>query len=604
MSLYQKNIQAYLQRYPQEVQNVQLYQTHKSINLIKTKNNNIQMWQNGVMVDSSEPGFYYPVEQVNFSPKIGILMGLGLGKRLIEVIDENQKRKTPLSVLVVIEPSYERFLKACQVVDLSGLFRQPNVMWFIGKPVSKVYDELYTIFFDLFLSRNRNNIFFFKHPSLTKIDTNYYESIQREIKQASTLMFTSFGSQEDCFLGIYNTIRNIHNVNKTPGFNKMEGKLKGLPAVVVATGPSLEKSIPKLKKVKDKCVIFAADASLKILLKHGIVPHFVATLERDDQTVNFFNNLEPFENMPYMVYFPLSPKATVDAYPGPKFVTYRNYNYFDYFEKESPKGVIKCGHSVAHMCAKLATVAGCSRIILIGQDLAYDPEKLKTHAEGTHHGKGFKNKEELAKFFIDSKFGKLHEVKGKNDKLFYTHDIFLYFAREFISEQKDSGNIIYNATESGINIPEVPWVDFDKISQTFTNKLDVYNQIKENHTLNEKDINIEELLTELTKFKRELEKDSKKLKEIKTQKPKKIRSLLRKMDQRRIDYYYPNKLVCGFIIESDSKLLLGLENDFNLLSMEKEEELFKMLDLTIKWFDEAARIAKECIENIQNGQKD
>jgi hypothetical protein len=43
---------------------------------------------------------------------------------------------------------------------------------------------------------------------------------------------------------------------------------------------------------------------------------------------------------------------------------------------------------------------------------------------------------------------------------------------------------------------------------------------------------------------------------------------------------------------------------FNVLSINKEEDLLEMLNLTIKWFKEAARIAKECIENIENGRND
>lgn len=602
MSLYEDNISAFLKRFPEEFNQVKLFETKRDLILTRTKGFQYQLWENEKIIADTTPGAYYPVEIPSFKPKIGVMLGLGLGKRVIEVIDTNTKNNKPVQVLVIIEPSYERFLKACQVTNFIKLFQQENVFWFIGKSATKVYESLYMTFFDLFMSRNRENIAYFKHPYVYPIDKEYFDTIQREIKQASELMFNSFGSQEDCFLGISNAVKNIENINNTPGYFNLKDKFKGLPAVVASTGPSLEQSIPKLKKHRDRFILFAADASLKVLLQNGIVPDIVATLERDDTTASFFENLKVEENPPYMVYFPLSPKITVDAYNGPKFVVYRNYNYFSWFESESFKGTIQCGHSVAHMCCKLATVAGCSRIVLVGQDLAYPVDNIKTHAEGTSHGETFKSKEDLAKFFNERNFGGLHEVKGINDETFYTHDIFLYFAREFISEQKDSGNKILNATERGLNIPEVPKVEFEEIVNLFPEKVEIQEILKNSHTLDNNKIDVNTLLDKLNKIKKDLEKDHRKLIEIKKEKPKKIRSFIRKMDERRTEYYYKDKICCGFVIESDSKLLLGLENEFNLLDLNKEKEMFTMLELTIKWFQESTRIAREVIENVENSK--
>lgn len=603
MSIYQQNIQAFLSRYPEELNNIKLFETKKDLLLTRNRSNNYQLWEDEKIIADTSPGVYYPVEVPNFVPKIGIMLGLGLGKRLIEVVDATTKAKKPVQVLVIVEPSYERFLKACQVTNFTKLIEQPNVLWYIGKSVSNVYESLYTHFFDLFMSRNRYNMWYFEHPFIYKKNEEYFDSIQKEIKQAADLMYSSFGSQEDCFLGIANTIKNLDNVNNTPGYCNLENKFKGLPAVVASTGPSLEKSIPKLKKYRNRYVLFAADASLKILLKHDIVPDVVATLERDDTTMTFFNDLNIDGKQPYMVYFPLSPKITVDAYKGPKYVVYRNYNYYDYFEKESERGTIKCGHSVAHMCAKLANIAGCSKIILVGQDLAYPVDNITTHAEGASHGESFKSKEDLQKFFTKRNFGRLLEVTGLHGEKLYTHDIFMYFAREFISEQADSGGKILNATERGLNIPEVPKVEFEEIANTFPESVNVDDILKENHKLTGNPISVDKLLEKLNKIKRELEKDLRKLNEVKSQKIKKIRSFIRKLDEKRVDYYYKDKIVCGFVIESDSKLLLGIENKYNILDINKEDHLLQMVDLSSQWFKESARIAKEVIENIENARQ-
>lgn len=601
MSYLQNNINTYLTRYPQEVDNIKLHQNLKGIQVIR-KNNYLELWEDNIIKDSTQRGAYYPVEEYPYVPKISIVEGLGFGNRLLEVLDFYNKNKKPINILIVIEPSYERFITACEFNDFRTLFQQENVFWYIGKPVTTVYEDLYNKFFDLFLSRNRNNLGFFSHPFISKVEREYFQYIRKEIKQASDLMYSSFGSQEDCFLGIKNTIKNIDNINKTPGFNNFKDKFKNKPAVVVATGPSLIKSIPKLKKIQDKCVIFAADASLKILLKHGIVPHFVGTLERDDDTAEFFKDLKfPDNRRPTLVYFPLCPKLTVDTYTGPKSVIYRNYNYYNYFQDVSPKGIIQCGHSVAHMCVKLADVAGCSKIILIGQDLAYDPNEMSTHAEGAAYGRSFKTKEDFAKFFIEKNYGNLHEVEGLHGKKYYTHDIFIYFNREFISEQKQTKAQIINSTEEGLIIPEVPWVKFEEATKDFQNLKNVFEIIQNNLNLENTKVEIETLLNELNSRHSNLQKDIRKIKDLSTLKPKKIRSGLRKIENKKIEKYYQDKLTCGYIIESDSKLLIGIENEYNLLDINKDENLLKAIELQIKWFTEAARIGKEVIENIQAG---
>lgn len=58
--------------------------------------------------------------------------------------------------------------------------------------------------------------------------------------------------------------------------------------MIVSTGPSLYKQLPLLKEHADKITIFSVDASFPILVKHGIKPDVVVTLERVEPTADFF----------------------------------------------------------------------------------------------------------------------------------------------------------------------------------------------------------------------------------------------------------------------------------------------------------------------------
>ena len=68
--------------------------------------------------------------------------------------------------------------------------------------------------------------------------------------------------------GVKDLIKNIENENK-----------EGYPAFIVSAGPSLDKNIDMLKEVKGRGMIMAVDTAIKPLLKKGIVPDIVASVD-------------------------------------------------------------------------------------------------------------------------------------------------------------------------------------------------------------------------------------------------------------------------------------------------------------------------------------
>ena len=58
--------------------------------------------------------------------------------------------------------------------------------------------------------------------------------------------------------------------------NKQE---KAYPAFIVSAGPSLDKNIEELKNIKGRGIIMAVDTAIKPLLKHGIVPDIIASVD-------------------------------------------------------------------------------------------------------------------------------------------------------------------------------------------------------------------------------------------------------------------------------------------------------------------------------------
>src|SRR5690606_5350222 len=108
---------------------------------------------------------------------------------------------------------------------------------------------------------------------------------------ARNLIRVDCGFREDSLMGFRNVIENLAFIEQTPGIDRLQNQFRNIPAIVIATGPSLTKSLPLLKELQNKALLLSVDASFKILLENGIVPHFVASLERDDHPRAFFEKL-------------------------------------------------------------------------------------------------------------------------------------------------------------------------------------------------------------------------------------------------------------------------------------------------------------------------
>ena len=77
-----------------------------------------------------------------------------------------------------------------------------------------------------------------------------------------------------------------------PGFVGFANALKGLPAVVVGMGPSLDDEMENLKKHRDEIAIVVCDAGLKKMLKAGITPDLVVVADPTDKQIENFSDID------------------------------------------------------------------------------------------------------------------------------------------------------------------------------------------------------------------------------------------------------------------------------------------------------------------------
>jgi hypothetical protein len=254
-----------------------------------------------------------------------------------------------------------------------------------------------------------------------------------------------FGNDpDDSLIGVENMFENIQEILGNPGINMLYNEFKGKPAIIVSTGPSLNKNKHLLEALQDKALIITPDASLKILSEINVVPNIITSLERVKDTYKLLEGFEKeqVEN----TYFAAAPVVFNDmykVYPGPRLIVYRNFDHFKWLNID--KGILDIKHSSGNMAFKIADSLGCDPIILVGQDLAYSRDG-KSHAKGATFGEN-----------QDLECDEEYFVMGNDGEPIKTVKIWDIFRKAYETDVKASTARCINATEGGafINGTEV-----------------------------------------------------------------------------------------------------------------------------------------------------
>jgi hypothetical protein len=80
-------------------------------------------------------------------------------------------------------------------------------------------------------------------------------------------------------LWVRNLARNMGELGRLPGVARLEGRFAGIPALVLAAGPSLDEALPCLRELKERCLLIAVDTSLRSLLREGVEPDFLVVVD-------------------------------------------------------------------------------------------------------------------------------------------------------------------------------------------------------------------------------------------------------------------------------------------------------------------------------------
>lgn len=270
---------------------------------------------------------------------------------------------------------------------------------------------------------------------------------------------------------VRNTLINAPLALKTIQLSSRKESSSENPVLIVATGPSLDKQLPILKKYQDLYTIIAVDTAWPILSKNSITPDYLVALDPTSQPSWELNSID--EN----TFF------TVDAgcAPGLVWSNDKNHVFTASYEPSarilSRMGIaierMETGGSVATTAFNIGRHLGGKPIILIGQDLALTDGR--DHAEGYlfKYAENVLDRAKKTGFMVEGYHG--DQVETERQLLYYK----LWY-ENVIAASPDL--MVINATEGGAKISGCLQIPFDTVSKElkqFIKKAKTKNSIEQ-----------------------------------------------------------------------------------------------------------------------------
>lgn len=381
MTIYEKNLAAIKAKEPELARRLESTQDDPRIRAVGNGSGYDEIefaWEGGKTVRFGKQGTADNVRKLsekklfNFSEVI-MLLGAGVGETLAETL----KSADSTGFVLLIESNISYFKKMIELFDISESLSDPRVSISVGEePLDAVMLRLEREF-GIF---TRPNFHVIKNSLSVSCDADYYRRIDdvlASLKAIAESNLKSIGSLSDKWQS--NIFLNLPHILKSQGIKPLFGSMKGIPAVIVAAGPSLDKNCRWLKKAENSVVIICVDTALRSLKRYGVTPHFVVSLDAKPEN---YTHMEGVDTSGYtLIANPVTYPLILSEHSGDILVTSYSDPLVKWLERFTGSlGENVTGGSVATSAFDFAHRLGCSPIILTGQDLAYSGNR--THSSG------------------------------------------------------------------------------------------------------------------------------------------------------------------------------------------------------------------------------
>ena len=299
-----------------------------------------------------------------------VVMGFGFAYHIQVLLS----RMNDNTVLAVVEKNPGMIRAALAHRDLSAALADPRLVVM----VTPGEDD----FAEMLRGKSSKRVSFITHRGSHQLDPDYYASatgLARSFVSTKEVNIATLAKFEKIWSS--NIARNLGRFIDSPDAGIFYGKFTGIPAIVVAAGPSLHMSMDFIRRNRDSALIVAVDTAYRILVRAGIEPHFCLAVDPQVINARYFEGTGPTETV--LVTDPTVHPATFRLFRGRAVTAGIAFEMMKWIEKISgARAELSHGGSVSTNAYDFAKKLGASPVIMTGQDLAFTGGYA--HARGSY----------------------------------------------------------------------------------------------------------------------------------------------------------------------------------------------------------------------------
>lgn len=370
------------------------------------------------------------------STGVVLMYGMGLGYSILELL-RNRKN---LQYMIIFELNIEFFIHAIRQMDLAEIFTDNRVIICLGEP-----HDLNSFMAPANRALMLEDIHTLNLQSCFQVNQAY--------EKVSSLVFdyiSAFNTEGATKIAhgrtfFENRLKHLTSMHHDKKLEDLAGRFKGVPALIIAAGPSLDKNIDQIAKAIGKAVIISVDTALPNLLNHGIIPDFITSIDYQELTYEKISGsaANPACRQISLICTSWVTDTVPKRFPAKNVFWAFSNNAMENWINVSMGGKMAVGGAgtVAHLNFTSARVLGCSPIIFVGQDLAFS--NSRGHASNV-----VLSSDETTKRVLDSGQDILW-VKGLVEPEVPTNRQMCGYKNVFEKMIKESEAKVINSTEGG-----------------------------------------------------------------------------------------------------------------------------------------------------------
>jgi hypothetical protein len=417
------------------------------------------------------------VENVFGSQSQAMLMGFGFGYATEQFLQKPEAKNTRLDI---IEPDRVIFTLAMTQRDLTQIFSDKRLRFYVGMGTDEVGD----LWEKTINWATMGDFCLLDHPPTSTRHRDYVERLLEKIRYLCnkskgnliTMMYSGYEYHT-------NNFENLVDAFALPGVERLFDRFRGVPAVVVAAGPSLDKNMHLLKEVKGRFPIVAVDTALRQLVANGIKPDIVCAADSSYENSLDFVGVED-ETEVALAVEPMTHPDILKLFKGPKMLmSFGGGLYSIYKGLREPVGELICWGSIATTVFDLARRLGADPIVFLGLDLSFQDGRL--HARGSYSDdllfervNQFTSVEHETAEYINTR-GRIRYDMLTGETLYTDRSMHIY--KEWFEDQFRQCKVeIINATEGGIVDQHVTLLSFQEVLERYGHRaVEVESILKE-----------------------------------------------------------------------------------------------------------------------------